>query len=167
GGNSNQKFRIIGNDHARIFTDPADGRLTDVAAVGDTYRSELAVGRLVIRNGATVEIVDAARARADRRGPLVAGAVALRGLAWLARPVATSTSQFGLELEIASSLVISADSRIDVSGRGYLGGRAGNNSDNRGRTLGNTVEGGSLRRSGGSYGGLGAFGSGEPFVNAV
>ncbi|HSH17709.1 MAG TPA: hypothetical protein VLD18_16835, partial [Verrucomicrobiae bacterium] len=55
GGNSNQKFRIIGNDHARIFTDPADGRLTDVAAVGDTYSSELAVGRLVIRNGATVE----------------------------------------------------------------------------------------------------------------
>src|SRR5690606_18001868 len=56
-------------------------------------------------------------------------------------------------------LTISTNSRIDVSGRGYLGARSGGNGGNVGRTLGNTTQGGSDRRNGGSYGGLGGLGS--------
>ncbi|MBK8001596.1 MAG: hypothetical protein IPK15_23560 [Verrucomicrobia bacterium] len=68
----------------------------------------------------------------------------------------------------ANTLTISTNSRIDVSARGYLGGlRDGNAANAAGRTLGNTTVGGSLRRNGGSYGGVGGFGSAEAFANAV
>lgn len=70
-----------------------------------------------------------------------------------------------LEL-VVDHLIIDATSRIDVSGRGYLGGRMGGNGDG-GRTLGNTTVGGSVRRSGGSYGGRGAYGSAERAINEV
>ncbi|MDH7503553.1 MAG: Ig-like domain-containing protein, partial [Verrucomicrobiota bacterium] len=71
-----------------------------------------------------------------------------------------------LEL-IVTNLIIDASSRIDVTGRGYLGGRSGGNSGDQGRTLGNSNEGGSLRRCGGSYGGLGAFGNTDQVVNWI
>ena len=67
----------------------------------------------------------------------------------------------------AGTLTISTNSRIDVSTRGYLGGLSGANSGNQsGRTFGNTVEGGSTRRNGGSYGGMGAVGGTEETVNS-
>lgn len=46
-------------------------------------------------------------------------------------------------------------STIDVMGLGYLGGHRSDNSVKEGRTLGNTIVGGSGSRSGSSYGGLG------------
>ncbi len=56
---------------------------------------------------------------------------------------------------VVTTLAVDATSKIDVSGRGYLGGYdSGNNSQN-GRTFGNTISGGSHYHSGGSYGGLG------------
>ena len=50
----------------------------------------------------------------------------------------------------AGTLVIETGSRIDVTGRGYLGGKG---YDESGRTIGNVS--GSSQGSGGSYAGLG------------
>jgi len=166
-GNSALRFRVIGNIGSFIFTDPAGGRLTDVAANGATYQAVITVGRMVIRNGATVDSLDAALDRADRRGRIVAGNVELLSAARLAHPPGTLTSQFGLELNVTNALTISTNSRIDVSARGYLGGLSAGNNVWEGRTLGNTTEGASRRRNGGSYGGLGAFGTAEQIANAV
>ncbi|HSH15744.1 MAG TPA: hypothetical protein VLD18_06910, partial [Verrucomicrobiae bacterium] len=167
GANSNQSFRIVGNLGVVIFTDPADGRLTDFASLGANYRAETAVGKLTVRGGSTVALADAGLNRPDRRAQFAAGDIALLDHSWLTHPVATVTSQFGLELAITNNLLVDDTSRIDVSGRGYLGGLGGGNNDQRGRTLDNVLEGGSLCRNGGSYGGLGAFGSSEQFVNGV
>ncbi len=167
GTNSTRRVRVVGNRSAYVFTDPRDGHLTEFVLSGSAFRSDLDVGRLVVRGGATVEIVDAGLNHADRRGRLSAGDVELAGKAWLTHPGATTLSQFGLELSVTNTLAVAADSRIDVSARGYLGGRSGGNFGESGRTVGNTVVGGSVRRNGGSYGGLGAFGSAEQFANAA
>ncbi|MBL9167133.1 MAG: carboxypeptidase regulatory-like domain-containing protein [Verrucomicrobiales bacterium] len=165
---STRLFRIVGNSRSYIFTDPADGNLTDVARVGDAYSAELSVGRLIIRQGATVEIADANLERPDRRGRLVATELELSVGARLTHPYATIATQFGLELDIANSLKVDATSQINVSDRGYLGGLSRDNSfSSFGRTMGNTTQGGSFRRSGGSYGGIGATGDAEQFVNEV
>ncbi len=157
--NSDQTFHIIGNTRSYIFTDPADGRLTDVAAVGDPYRATWSIGYFVVQAGATVELADADQDRADRRGGLVASSVDILESAVLTHPLSTTVSQFGLELSVSNALTVDLTSRIDVSGRGYLGGRSGDNNGDVGRTLGNTTVGGSTRRNGGGYGGLGAIGS--------
>ena len=60
-----------------------------------------------------------------------------------------------LQLSFSSAAVLSSDSRIDVTGKGYLGGR----------TSGNTTTNASTGRSGGSYGGSGGMGVGV--ANAV
>jgi hypothetical protein len=71
----------------------------------------------------------------------------------------------GLEL-VLTNLIIEAGSRIDVSAKGYLGGLSGANAERSiGRTLGNRMDGGSWRRSGGSYGGTGGFGNPETYAN--
>lgn len=56
---------------------------------------------------------------------------------------------------MTDSLTIDATSRVDVSGRGYLGAWRSGNSSSYGRTLGNTTVDGSYLYSGGSYGALG------------
>ena len=85
----------------------------------------------------------------------------------LTHPGADLTSEHRLLITVGT-LTISTNSRIDVSGRGYLGGLSGANfASQTGRTFGNTTVGGSLRRNGGSYGGMGGFGSAEAFANAV
>jgi uncharacterized repeat protein (TIGR01451 family) len=80
--------------------------------------------------------------------------VQLFGDGVLTHPATTANQEYSLQLAIASNLVVDATSAIDVSGKGYLPGY----------TLGNTTEGASVG-AGGSYGGLGAVGSGNP--NAV
>jgi hypothetical protein len=60
-----------------------------------------------------------------------------------------------LEVEVMGTLTVDASSRIDVSGKGYAGGR----------TTGNTTVGAATGRSGGSYGGLGGSNLGS--ANAV
>ncbi len=168
GTNSSQRFRVIDNRGDHIFTDPATGRLSDFVTVGAAWKSDIAVGRLDVRGGSTVEIVDSGLNRFDRRGRLFTRELELSENAWLTHPFATTVSQFGIELTVTNVLSVSTNSRIDVSGRGYLGGLSGANFANQiGRTLGNTTVGGSLRRNGGSYGGLGGFGSAEAFANAV
>ena len=164
--NSPASFRIVGNSQSRIFTDPADGLLTSAAAVGNAYGASLALGSVAIRNGATVELVDGDLVRSDRRGWLATDNLELNGRARLTQPLATTSSQSGVELLIADTLTVDATSLIDVSARGYLGGRSGANAANQpGRTLGNDF--GSTRRNGGSYGGLGATGNTEQTVNGT
>ncbi|HYG24635.1 MAG TPA: Ig-like domain-containing protein [Verrucomicrobiae bacterium] len=165
--NSSATYRIIGNTASRIFTDPADGRLADTAAAGNSYGSKRIIGSVSVRNGATMEMVDGNRERSDRRGTLFANDFALSGSARLTHPGGTVDSQFGLELVITNGLTVDASSSIDVSARGYIGGRSGGNPGNTAHTLGNIPAGGSTRRNGGSYGGLGAVGNTESFVNAV
>jgi hypothetical protein len=168
GNNSQQTYRIIANDQARIWTHPEDATLTDVGTAGVAYRTvDPNVGHFVIRDGATLELMDGARDRADRRTLLVVEDLTLAEYARLTHPFATIGSQFGMELQVSDTLTVDVTSRMDVSARGYLGARSGGNPGNVGRTLGNTTEGGSQARSGGSYGGLGAFGTAVDVVNAV
>jgi YD repeat-containing protein len=69
---------------------------------------------------------------------------------------ATSTTSSSTTLNITNTLTIDSTSSIDVSDKGYLGGRRGDNySSSSGRTVGNTTTGGSMYGSGGSYGGRG------------
>lgn len=84
--------------------------------------------------------------------------IELIGGATLAHPQTDAELEYELDLD-AWTLTIDADSAVDVSGRGYLGGyRPG--VDSSGRTLGNTA--GSTYRSAGSYGGPGAADGGTP-----
>ncbi len=75
----------------------------------------------------------------------------------LTHPAATETEEHRLELEVTQDAVIDSTSRIDVTEKGYLPKH----------TIGNTTEGGSTYKSGGSYGGLGAPDGEDPAVNAV
>ncbi|MGE3309368.1 MAG: hypothetical protein AB7O66_05300 [Limisphaerales bacterium] len=81
----------------------------------------------------------------------------------LTHPPASLTTEFRIVLNI-DSLAIDAASRIDVSGRGYASGLSLGLGWN-GRTLGNQP--GSSRRTGGSYGGLGALGDTQDPVNTI
>jgi hypothetical protein len=77
----------------------------------------------------------------------VAGTLWLNNKSQLSHSAATTAVTYKLDIQ-AGSLNIDSTSKIDVSGRGYLGG---NNSN--GYTYGNVF--GSTYQSGGSYGGLG------------
>jgi len=160
-------FRIISNTANQLITDPQDGDLTAVATVGSRYSAELAVGHFALRGGAKVELADADQARSDRRGRLHSVSAELRENSVLSHPAARLESQFGLELVVDESLIVAQGSRIEASVRGYLGAQTGGNSGQIGRTLGNTTDGGSSRRNGGSYGGSGAFGSTGGTINAL
>ncbi len=72
----------------------------------------------------------------------------LTNKAVLTHPECTATATHRLDLKVAGLLAVSADSRIDVSGKGYVAGR----------TSGNITNGASSPASGGSYGGLGGMG---------
>ncbi|HAV61005.1 MAG TPA: hypothetical protein DCY13_01400, partial [Verrucomicrobiales bacterium] len=160
-------FRIVGNTTNTIVTDPADGPLTSVATVGGTYFAELGVGHLALRGGAKVDLVDGDRLRPDRRGRLHARTVEILGGSWLSHPESSDVFQTGLELVVDDALTIDATSRVDVTGRGYLGARRPGNNVWEGRTLGNTSVGGSTRRNGGSYGGSGGIGTAGGTANAL
>ena len=91
----------------------------------------------------------------------------LRNNAVLTHSEATTTTTSKLDLVIASTLTIDSTSKIDVSGKGYLGGGEGDNSSTKGMTKGNTTEGGSDFYTGGSYGGLGGIGRSNYLPNVV
>lgn len=164
----NRTYRIVANNSDTLITDPTDGRLTDIAGLGDAYATEFAVDRLIIRRGATVESFDGDSNRLRRLGRLRTQSVELTDAARLTHPAANGLSEFGIEWTVADALMVDASSVIDVTGRGYLGGLSGANANaSAGRTLGNTPVGGSTRRNGGSYGGLGAVGNTEPITAPV
>jgi hypothetical protein len=172
--NQDMTFTVTDNDATTIFTDPADGDLTQVAAVGSTYAGIYSFNK--------IKITGKSRARCDEQlfiddglvvdgGNLIAGditadKIALANGGLLSHANATTESVFALDLSALSSLVIDSTSKIDVTGKGCLGGYSGGNNSNTGRTFGNTTTGGSATYSGGSYGGLGGVYSNYP-VSAV
>jgi len=79
----------------------------------------------------------------------------------LTHPATTGTTITDLRIT-AESLLIDAESRIDLTGRGFRGGRTPGNNQNSGLTTDLTP--GSGRRSGGSHGGLGGAGNVEGLV---
>jgi YD repeat-containing protein len=105
-------------------------------------------GSLEIHSNAEVAVSDR----------VAAGAVNVSGNSLLSHVPATGVSSFKLDLN-AASLTIDATSRIDVSGRGFLGGRQpGNPFWLDGMTVG--FQRGSTSFAGGSYGGLGGSSNG-------
>src|SRR5207247_967402 len=171
GGNGAEESGGGGGGRVALFYDTLSASvLNNVQALGGgglgggasgtiCLKAANATGELIVRGtgretplpeGALEEnlTIDAARVSVSQLGlpelRLVNGAV-------LTHPGATTSGQSVLSLN-ANTVRIDATSRIDVSGRGYLGGHAGDNNLNQSRTLNNAI--GSERRSGGSYGGL-------------
>ncbi|GIW39487.1 MAG: hypothetical protein KatS3mg076_0064 [Candidatus Binatia bacterium] len=144
-------------------TDPLDAD-TDGDGLDDAAETGLGTNPLaaersldLVLDGRTVEV-------AGRLGPPAVRSLALRNGAVLTHRPAAAARSYGIEIDV-ESLVIDATSRIDVSGRGFLGGRSGDNTADEGRTLGNVP--GSTRRNGGSYGGLGGPGNVPGVSNPV
>jgi hypothetical protein len=73
----------------------------------------------------------------------------------LTHSACTTTAVYKMQLSVTGKLVIGEAANVNVYGRGYLGGKLGDNSTNYGYTLGNTSAGGSYRYAGGSFGGYG------------
>ena len=68
----------------------------------------------------------------------------------------TATEVGELDVTVTGTLQVDATSRVDVTGRGFLGGiKPGNPFGDRGMTVG--FVSGSTNRNGGSYGGLGGI----------
>ncbi len=227
-------FTIIDNTATTITVDAADGDLTTVAAVGDSYIGVYTFNDLRIRNDArvftednvvvhgvfeltnggvlTANFIDLTEAddlviidgELNSSEPLFdnlteltliddvivlngslgsnmgtvrldnsrlsttaieAERIVLENTSTLSHPATTTQQVYRLELTV-DELVIDGTSSIDVRGKGYLGGYSGDNACRYGRTLGNTIDGGSYNFSGGSYGGLG-YQNESDAVNAV
>jgi len=91
----------------------------------------------------------------------VPGTLALLNGSVLSHAVATTTLPYSLDLQ-ATAIAVDSTSKIDVTGKGYLGGWQGGNTGNTAMTrdpatgLPTTI-GGSGVQSGGSHGGLGGM----------
>jgi len=99
-------------------------------------------------------------------GPVVTGSLTLKNGSVLSHSGATTTTMYMLDVT-AASVNIDTTSKIDVTGKGYLGGYQGGNNSTTGMTYGNTTVGGSTIYNGGSYGGIGAASSYGGSVNVV
>lgn len=143
-------FTIVSNTDTTITVDVTPGtRLTDVAAVGDTYAAVYRFDNVLFRRGGHLNLGDRL---------VVGDTVTIDEYGLLTHYAATMANEPRLELR-ADTIDVRPTGRIDVTGRGYLGGdRDGN--DTTGQTLGNVD--GARYRSAGSYGGIGATYSGGP-----
>lgn len=149
GGNGTVFFRHQGSASGDLYVDGADG----ATPLDSTPLPEGYVFRnVILRNKARV--VADAPIRAQNEVRILTGSVLTH----------TAHSESGVTIE-TKRLYIDADSRIDVTGRGYAGGRTPLNPTDNGRTLGNLL--GAVFRSGGSYGGFGGVfdgsGSNPPY----
>jgi hypothetical protein len=91
---------------------------------------------------------------------IIAPTASVTGSSVITHLPATATTLFKVDLS-ADTLTVDATSRIDVTGRGFLGGRQpGNPFGNKGMTVG--FGAGSDSGSGGSYGGLGGGDNSNP-----
>ena len=96
-------------------------------------------GQDIVVSGATLTV----------DGPHAFNSLLLTNGAVLTHSPCSASQTHSLDLTCSNAVAVSANSSIDVSGRGYAGGR----------TTGNTNLGASTCLSGGSYGGLGGNGS--------
>ena len=99
--------------------------------------------------------------------PLNVQTLELTGQALLTHIPTSVDAVHRLTVNIAQSAFIDATSSIDVTGRGFLGGRRSGNLATVGLTVGNSAAGGSSLTSGGSHGGRGGAGDdgnvGDPY----
>jgi hypothetical protein len=155
-------FAIIDNDLTTITvaTEPGGGDLLSAAAVGDTYAGKFVfAGTVSVRNAAP----------AFMYGEAELGGLSVTENSVLSHDFATTARTAFLSIK-ASKVEVDGTSRIDATGKGYLGGISGDNSGTTARTLGNTKIGGSVTGCGGSYGGYGGVYStstGFNFANGI
>ena len=165
-------FTVIDNDATSLRIDPLEGDLTQATASGLSYSgvysftkvSVLGKGRLSSLDRFVIAdelLLDGSTLVANE---VTANKVTLKGGGLLSHWRTTLNQTYRLDLNVTTDLNIESGSKIDVSGRGYLGGYQGGNGA-VGLTYGNTVTGGSAGGSGGSYGGYGGYYAGV--VNAV
>ena len=102
-------------------------------------------GQDIVVNGATLTV----------NGAHSFASLLLTNAAVLTHSPCTATATHKLEINVVGTITVSANSKIDVSGFGYLAGR----------TSGNTTVGGAAGNTGGSYGGRGGSDNGRE--NAV
>jgi hypothetical protein len=146
-----ETFEIVANtaDVLVVQTPNENGRaFAAVAGVNAVYGGEWTFDNVFFRRGGHLECGDRL---------VVTETMAIEEYGLLTHPETTTVYAPRLDLEV-DNLVIASDSRIDVTGRGYLGGdRAGLGST--GYTVGFTP--GAQHGNGGSYGGLGGHYSGS------
>ena len=127
-----------------IDSDEINVLLTNPNIKNDLY------GKDLILNGKTIRI----------EGKALFSSLTLTGNSTITTLGASITQVSKADIEVIGALSISVGSKIDVSGKGYLGARQGLNSAVVGMTRdavtgGPTTTGGSWNNSGGSYGGTG------------
>ncbi len=143
-------FTILANTDTTITVDVSAGtRLTDVAAIGDTYAAVYRFDNVSFRRGGHLNLGDRL---------VVGGTLAVDEYGLLTHYGATLATEPRLDLR-AGTIDVRPTGRIDVTGRGYLGGGRGGN-DFTGQTFGNVD--GSTYRAGGSHGGIGGRHDGTP-----
>lgn len=161
-------FTVIDNDATTLRIDGSEGDLTLVAAEGNVFAGTYGFTTMMVAGKARVSTLD--RMVIDREividgstlviGYLDADEVSLRNGGLLTHQSTTTLAGYRLEVGATTSVTIDATSRIDVSGRGYLGAYSGGNNSSFGRTTENVLGSNSL--AGGSYGGFGGAKGGVP-----
>jgi hypothetical protein len=166
-----ETFTIVDNSMTEIMTDPADGDMTLVAAVGDTYGLKY-VGEVILENSQShlhgshhFENLTLLNSTLRLDGTMKVDYLRLQSGSILTHSPAGTTAVYTLGID-ANDMVIDESSCIDVTGCGYLGGFSGENDSYYGRTLGNTTDGASYQYCGGSHGGFGGK-SGSELINRV
>src|SRR5690606_22976555 len=141
-----ESFEIAANTEDTITVVTPNERgvpFAAVAAAGRRYAGEWRFDRVTLRRGAFVEVAD----------PVFVGdALALTESSWLAHPETTQVYAADLVIE-AGAVTVDATSRIDVTGRGHLGGRRAGLPDEAAHADGFAP--GAQAGTGGSHGGLG------------
>ena len=180
--NTNQAttFTVVDNTATTLYIDPANGDLTQVSVAGSAYTGVYHFNSMSVLGTSKVRCNDQVAADSGLTidgsgttlvtGDVRANTITLTNGGVLTHGNTTATTTYSLNLNATTLLAIDSSSKIDVTGRGYLGGSSGGNSSTTGMTYGNTASGGSTQTSstgnGGSYGGLGGIYSGGS-VNTV
>ena len=144
-----ETFEILSNtaDTITVVTPNENGvTFVDVAQIGDTYAGTYRYNNVIFRRGGNLKIGDRL---------MVNDTITIDEYGMLTHFDADTAFVSQLDLTV-DNLYIADSGRIDVTGRGYIGGRE---YDERGRTLDNDPNG-STTGAGGSYGGLGGSYSG-------
>ncbi|MDH3974360.1 MAG: hypothetical protein OEV42_08800, partial [Deltaproteobacteria bacterium] len=161
-------FTVLDNTSTTLFTDISEGALDLDASVGDSYTGVYVLDNLTVKEKGRLKtpdwlIVDQAiviNGAYLEAGTVHSANVSVINGGTLSQIATTGSTEHHLEMNVSGTVEIDADSKIDVTGKGYLGGYKPGNSSINGRTSGNTSSGGSTSRNGGSYGGLGGLLSG-------
>jgi hypothetical protein len=138
-----EDFAIIANgeDSITVQTPNENGvAFADLVAAGKTYVGVYRYDHLSLRRGGHLEVGDRL---------VIGGTLAIAEHGLLTHPETTRSYEAVLDLTVGT-LTLDADSRIDVTARGYEGGRGMNEA---GLSVGNQP--GASAYAGGSYGGLG------------